>query len=302
MKSLAEQVLKSDLHSISRALSTVENRKEGYLDLLDDLYKKGKPSRVIGVTGAPGVGKSTLVDVYINELVARKKKVAVIAVDPSSPFSGGAILGDRIRMKSNYDNVFIRSVATRGAIGGVSDSVFNMIVIFRAAGYEYIIIETVGVGQNEISISRLSDITLLIMSPGSGDDIQMMKAGIMETGDIFVINKSDYPGADEFETFLRSSFTDINNKIIKTSAKNGQGVKELVTLVDSIYEAENDKIKKKGKAILKEGLKYLLLHEMSQKVDEVINHASLSLDDIINGSKSPYSEMKRLLKGGFLKW
>ncbi|MEI6079940.1 MAG: methylmalonyl Co-A mutase-associated GTPase MeaB, partial [bacterium] len=190
MKTLAENVLKSDLLSVSRALSFVENRKDGYLDLLDDLYKRGKPTKVIGVTGAPGVGKSTLVDVYIKELVSRKKKVAVIAVDPSSPFSGGALLGDRIRMQSNYDNVFIRSVATRGAVGGVSDCVFNMVVVFRAAGYEYIIIETVGVGQNEISISKLSDLTLLVMNPGSGDDIQMMKAGIMETGDLFIINKS----------------------------------------------------------------------------------------------------------------
>ena len=184
----------------------------------------------------------------------------------------------------------------------MSDSVFNMIVVFRAAGYEYIIIETVGVGQNEISISRLSDLTLLVMNPGSGDDIQMMKAGIMEIGDIFVINKSDNPGADELESFLRASFADINNKIIKTSARNGQGVKELVALVESTYVSEKDKIKNKGKAILKEGLKYLMLHEMSQKVDEVIEHASLSLDDIVKASKSPYSEMKRLLKGGFLKW
>jgi len=302
MKNLTEQVHKSDLLSISRALSAVENRKDGYLDLLDDLYKKGKPAKVIGVTGAPGVGKSTLVDLYIKELVALKKKIAVIAVDPSSPFSGGAILGDRIRMQSSYDNVFIRSVATRGAMGGVSDAVFNMIVVFRAAGYEYIIIETVGVGQNEISISKLSDLTLLVMSPGSGDDIQMMKAGIMEIGDIFVINKSDITGADELEAFLKSSFTDINNKIIKTTARTGQGVKELVELVESIYESEQDKIKTKSKSILKEGLKYLMLHEMSKKVDEVIEHASLSLDDIVKASKSPYSEMKRLLKGGFLKW
>lgn len=302
MKNLAEQVLKSDLLSISRALSAVENRKEGYLDLLDQLYKKGKQSKVLGFTGAPGVGKSTLVDIYVSELVKKNKKVAVIAVDPSSPFSGGAILGDRIRMQSSYDNVFIRSVATRGAMGGVSDSVFNMIVVFRAAGYEYIIIETVGVGQNEISISRLSDLTLLVMNPGSGDDIQMMKAGIMEIGDVFVINKCDHEGADELEAFLKSSFIDMNGKLVKTSAKSGLGVDKLVELVESVYVNENEKIKQKSKSILKEGLKYLLLHETSMKVDEVLNNANVSLDDVVNASKSPYSEMKRLLKGGFLKW
>jgi LAO/AO transport system kinase len=160
----------------------------------------------------------------------------------------------------------------------------------------------VGVGQNEISISKLSDVTLLLMSPGSGDDIQMMKAGIMETGDVFVINKSDNPGADELEAFMRSSFTDKEAKVVKTTAKDGTGVKGLVELVDSMYVSEKEKIQDKHRSILKEGLKYLLIHETSQKVDEILDHASLSLDDIVNGAKSPYSEMKRLLKGGFLKW
>lgn len=291
MKTIAE---------ISRNLSIVENRKEGYLDLLDSLYKKGKPAKVIGITGAPGVGKSTLVDVYVRLLSDKGKKVAVIAVDPSSPFSGGAILGDRVRMQSMNENVFIRSVATRGAVGGVSDAVFNMIVVFRAAGYEYIIIETVGVGQNEISVSKLSDLTLLMMSPSSGDDIQMMKAGIMEVGDVFVINKSDLVGADELEAYLKASSPELSSRIIRTSAINGKGVEELCTLVESIYVTDREKIKSRSKDILKEGLKYLLLHEVSKKIDAVLTNADIKIDEITKAKSSPYAEMKRLFEEG--KW
>ena len=302
MKHLAQNVLNSELSAVARTLSVVENKKDGYLDILDELYKKGSTAKVIGVTGAPGVGKSTLVDTYIKELTKKEKKVAVIAVDPSSPFSGGAILGDRIRMSSGYDNVFIRSVASRGAMGGVSDAVFNMIVVFRAAGFEYIIVETVGVGQNEISISRLSDLTLLVMSPGAGDDIQMMKAGIMETGDIFVINKSDITGADELESFIKASFGDIAEKIIKTSARTGTGIDRLYEMIEKAYIKDFDKIRNKTKSVLKEGVKYLIMSEVALRVEKLMDEADIRLDDIVNASESPYSEMKRILKGGFLKW
>ena len=286
MKTLAE---------VSRALSTVENRKSGYIDLLDSLYKKGKPAKVIGITGSPGVGKSTLVDSLIKVFIQKGKKVAVIAVDPSSPFSGGAILGDRIRMNTSSDDVFIRSVATRGATGGISDAVFNMIVVFRAAGYEYVIVETVGVGQNEISISKLSDITALVLNPSSGDDIQMMKAGIMEVGDIFIINKSDLAGVDELEAYIKASFPEHGSKVLRTNARTGKGVKDLSNLIDTIYETEKQKIKDKSKHILKEGLRTLLLHEASKRVEAMISDADIKLDEIIEAKTSPYEEMKRLL-------
>ncbi len=292
MKTLAE---------ISRALTTVENRKEGYLDLLDKLYKQGKPVRVIGVTGAPGAGKSTLVDAYVNLLANEGKKVAVIAVDPSSPFSGGALLGDRIRMSSNSDNIFIRSVATRGAMGGVSDAVFNMIVVFRAAGYDYIIVETVGVGQNEISISKLSDLTMLVMNPGTGDDIQMMKAGIMEIGDIFVINKSDLAGADELEAFLKASFPERTDKVFRVSAKKNEGIDQLKKGIEAVFKKDAELISKRTEKILKEGLKYLIMSEVSRKLDKTLSEADLKIEEIISAKESPYSQMKKVLKSSFLK-
>lgn len=292
MKTLAE---------ISRALTTVENRKEGYLDLLDKLYKQGKPAKVIGVTGAPGAGKSTLVDAYVNLLANEGKKVAVIAVDPSSPFSGGALLGDRIRMSSNSDNIFIRSVATRGAMGGVSDAVFNMIVVFRAAGYDYIIVETVGVGQNEISISKLSDLTMLVMNPGTGDDIQMMKAGIMEIGDIFVINKSDLAGADELEAFLKASFPERTDKVFRVSAKNNDGIDRLKQGVEAVFVKDAELISKRTEKILKEGLKYLIMSEVSRKLDKTLSDADVKIEEIVSAKESPYSQMKKVLKSSFLK-
>jgi LAO/AO transport system kinase len=273
-----EKIINNDLKSVSRALSIVENRSPGYLDLLDKLYKKGKEARVIGITGSPGVGKSTLIDSIVKSLEKKDKKVAVIAVDPSSPFTGGAILGDRIRM-SSVGKSFFRSVASRGSVGGVSDAVFNMIVVFRAAGYEYIIVETVGVGQNEVSISKLSDMVALVLSPGAGDDIQMMKAGIMEIADLFIVNKSDLLGTDELLCFLKASFTNI----VKTSAKNEEGIEELIGKIDDFYKNHN--IKAKYEEIIKEGLKFLIIKELSAKADAIINKIDL---------KNPYEELKKI--------
>jgi LAO/AO transport system kinase len=294
MDDFLDGVLKGDLKSISRTLSFVENRRPGYLELLDKLYKTGKKAKVIGITGAPGVGKSSLTDLYVESL-SKDKKVAVIAIDPSSPFSGGALLGDRIRMSEGRSNVYFRSVATRGSVGGISDSVFNMIVVLRAAGYDYIIIETVGVGQNEVSIARLSDIVMLVLNPGSGDDIQMMKAGIMEIGDLFVINKSDLEGVDELYCFLHSSFSD--SKIVKTSVKKREGIDKLTDAVNKIYDEEIEKIKNRTKDVLKEGLKYLMIKELNKKVESLVDEKNVDIEEIVKAAKSPYSEMKKLLKG-----
>jgi LAO/AO transport system kinase len=201
----AEMLSKGDFHLIARAISLVENSRPGADELLKSLHHKPVP--VIGITGPPGAGKSTLADALVKQFTSEGKKGAILCVGPSSSFHSGAILGDRIRMNRWYNNplVFIRSLASRGAVGGLNPRIFQITDLLSNAGFDYILIETVGVGQTEVDITRLADQVVLVLVPESGDDIQTMKSGIMEIGDIFVVNKSDRPGADQFLQSLKSS-------------------------------------------------------------------------------------------------
>jgi LAO/AO transport system kinase len=202
---LVTEVRRGNLRAIARTISLIEDLEPEAEGLVDDLYPFTGRSRILGVTGSPGAGKSSLVDRLITLERRRGRKVAVIAVDPSSPFSGGAILGDRLRMQTHATDagVFIRSMASRGYLGGTAAATGDVIKVLDAAGYESIFIETIGVGQTEIKIVELSDIVLLVLMPGAGDEIQAMKAGIMEIGDIFIINKRDLPGADKLLAEVR---------------------------------------------------------------------------------------------------
>jgi len=199
---LVTEVRRGNLRAIARAISLIEDLEPEAEGLVDALYPYTGRSRILGITGSPGAGKSSLVDRLITLERQQGRKVAVIAVDPSSPFSGGAILGDRLRMQTHATDrgVFIRSMASRGFLGGVAATTGDAIKVLDAAGYDSIFIETIGVGQTEIKIVELSDIVLLVLMPGAGDEIQAMKAGIMEIGDIFIINKKDLPGADKLLT------------------------------------------------------------------------------------------------------
>ena len=196
--SLASQVSAGDTRSIARALRDVDDRVAGYLDLLKELFPHTGRAWVVGITGNPGAGKSTLTDRLIESLRKAGRRVGVLCVDPSSPYTGGAILGDRIRMTrhANDPGVFIRSVATRGHLGGLSRSARDMVRVLDAAGFEVVLVETVGVGQDELEITRTAHTTLVVSAPGLGDEVQAIKAGLLETADVFAVNKADREGAD----------------------------------------------------------------------------------------------------------
>ena len=245
MQSISADILsKGDFHSVARAISIVENALPGADDLLKSLHHKYVP--LIGITGPPGAGKSTLVDALTRQFVEEGKKLAILCVDPSSAFHSGALLGDRIRMNRwyNHDQVFIRSLSSRGTIGGLNPRIFQITDLLAHAGFDYIIIETVGVGQTEIDITRLADQVVLVLVPESGDDIQTMKSGIIEIGDIFVVNKSDRPGADQFFLSLQSSMHYQTSKtmdelfFIQTIATEEKGIRALYDAIKKNFHRD----------------------------------------------------------------
>jgi LAO/AO transport system kinase len=226
-------VNQKDFKSLARSISLIENEARGYEDLL--LSLKPSSSKIIGITGAPGAGKSSLADALIGEMINDKKKIGVLCVDPSSPFNKGALLGDRIRMSEwyNHPNVFIRSLASKGSLGGLHPKIIEISDVMKSAGFDYIIIETVGVGQSEVDIAALADITIVMLVPEGGDIIQTMKAGLMEVANIFVINKFDRPGAQNFYNSLKQMLSPVFKKtseqipVIKTVASEKEGISEL---------------------------------------------------------------------------
>jgi LAO/AO transport system kinase len=246
-QALLPALTSGDVKAVARSISLVENEAPGYEAFLAAL-PLNNTTTIIGITGPPGAGKSTLTDALIQEFVQEGKRVAVLCVDPSSPFNLGAVLGDRIRMSNWYTHpqVFIRSLATRGAMGGLSSKIIEITSVLKAAPFDIILVETVGVGQSEIEIAGLADVTVVVLVPEGGDEVQTMKAGLMEIADVFVVNKSDRPGADAFVKALRlmlaPAFSNHQSEvpILKTAAAQHTGIAELHAVLKKLTTAEKE--------------------------------------------------------------
>ena len=293
--------------ALGRAVSLVENRGPGHRELITRLYPQTGRAAVVGVTGPPGAGKSTLVDRLARELRARDQTVAILAVDPTSPFSGGAILGDRIRMQSLYTDpgAFIRSMATRGAMGGLAPATHDAIDLLDAAGFDWVLVETVGVGQDEVDVVRSVQTVVLVTLPGLGDDIQAIKAGIMEIADVFVINKADRHGVERTRRDLEmlvgmaeSEAGDWRPPILKTIASRGEGVSELLGEVERHQEwlHEGGEIHTRQRRQLRLRIENILKHKILTRADEVVG-LDREVEKALAEKTDPYAVADDLYRG-----
>jgi LAO/AO transport system kinase len=308
---IVEGILKGDRRSLSRAISIIDNEEGEYQAIVSQIFQNTGKAMTIGLTGAGGAGKSTLIGKLIDEFKKYDYKIAIIAVDPTSPVTGGAILGDRIRMQSNLMNksdVFMRSIASRGALGGISRSLRNIVRILDAAGYDLIIVESVGAGQLEIEVSKVVNLTLVVFTPNTGDKVQAVKAGITEIGDIYIVNKADLEGANTLYNTIRDFIGETERKpiILKCSAKTGTGIREVAETIRNMLNEYIDKFKEKDQELLKTELRDMVLNILKDKIIRMLNdHPTYHnyIDKIQNKKMDPFQAAEEittyLLKNAF---
>jgi LAO/AO transport system kinase len=271
---IVKGLLAGERRALARAISIVDNDEPESREIIKQIFSKTGNIRTVGFTGPGGAGKSSLVGKLIPECQALGYKVAVLAVDPTSPITGGAILGDRVRMQGNLgtDKVFMRSMASRGAMGGVSKSLRNAIRILDVAGYNIVLIESVGAGQLEVEISRVVDLTVVVFTPHTGDNVQAVKAGLTEIGDIYVVNKADLEGATSLYQTVLDLIGDTSRKptILKTSVKTGDGVAELSKSIDKLLKEKSINYKERERKMLEDELTDMILNNLEKKVSSMI--------------------------------
>jgi LAO/AO transport system kinase len=301
MLPIVKGILEGERRSLSRAISIIDNNEPDSKIILKQIFNKTGNAKTLGFTGSGGAGKSSLIGKLVPELQAMGYKMAILAVDPTSPITGGAILGDRVRMQNvlEDDTLFMRSMASRGAMGGVSHSLRNVIRVLDAAGYDLIVIESVGAGQLEIEISKVVNMTAVVFTPNTGDNVQAIKAGLSEIGDLYIINKGDLAGATSLFHSILDLIGNTERKpiVIKASAKTGMGIKELAHIIDKLLKAGIMHYKEKEKKMIESELRDMVLNMIEEKVSYMlISNEKYNdfIEKLISKKVDPYSVAEQL--------